>query len=97
MRPHGPRFWTTALWPWRRRVVTGLRYEPCFKGLRLPRSALVYRQKQRKGSGTAREPSGGILFHWRELDRQVRVRGTVTELPDDESAPTFILVLLAVS
>ena len=42
-----------------------------------------------KGQALRANPRAELLFHWRELDRQVRVRGTVTELPDDESDSYF--------
>ena len=42
-----------------------------------------------KGRALRANPRAELLFHWRELDRQIRVRGTVTELPDDESDAYF--------
>ena len=42
-----------------------------------------------KGEALRVNPRAELLFHWRELDRQVRVRGTVTELSDDESDAYF--------
>ena len=42
-----------------------------------------------KGQALRANPRAELLFHWRELDRQVRVRGTVTELSDDESDAYF--------
>ena len=42
-----------------------------------------------KGQSLRANPRAELLFHWRELDRQVRVRGIVTELSDDESDAYF--------
>ena len=42
-----------------------------------------------KGRALRANPRAELLVHWRELDRQIRVRGTVTELPDDESDAYF--------
>lgn len=42
-----------------------------------------------KGSALAGNPRAELLFHWRELDRQVRVRGSVTELSEAETDAYF--------
>lgn len=39
------------------------------------------RYSTRKGSDLAHNPRGALLFHWRELSRQVRIEGPVTRLP----------------
>jgi pyridoxamine 5'-phosphate oxidase len=38
-----------------------------------------------KGCDLAANPRAGLLFHWIELERQVRVEGRVEKLPDAES------------
>ena len=42
-----------------------------------------------KGQALRANPQAELLFHWRELDRQVRVRGSVIELADEESDAYF--------
>jgi pyridoxamine 5'-phosphate oxidase len=39
-----------------------------------------------KGSDLDANPRAALVFHWRELERQVRVVGSVTRLDDDEAA-----------
>jgi pyridoxamine 5'-phosphate oxidase len=39
----------------------------------------------RKGQDLAVNPRAALLFHWVELERQVRIEGTVTRLPADQS------------
>src|SRR5690606_10804852 len=39
----------------------------------------------RKGQALAHEPRCALLFYWRPLDRQVRVRGTATLVTDEEA------------
>lgn len=39
----------------------------------------------RKGNELATNPRAALLFFWRELERQVRIEGTVVRVPDDES------------
>ena len=42
----------------------------------------------RKGRELAANPHAAVLFHWRELQRQVRAEGTVERLPT-ETADTY--------
>ncbi len=42
-----------------------------------------------KGSQLAGHPVAALVFYWRELDRQVRVRGRVERVTDDESDEYF--------
>jgi pyridoxamine 5'-phosphate oxidase len=43
-------------------------------------------RESRKGRDLAANPRAAAVFHWASLDRQVRLSGTVTPLPDEESA-----------
>jgi pyridoxamine 5'-phosphate oxidase len=43
-------------------------------------------RESRKGRDLAANPRAAAVFHWAPLDRQVRLAGTVTTLPDEESA-----------
>ena len=43
----------------------------------------------RKGRELAIHPHAALLFHWVELERQVRVEGRVAKLPDAESDAYF--------
>jgi pyridoxamine 5'-phosphate oxidase len=45
--------------------------------------------RSEKGQALAENPQAELLFHWRELDRQVRVRGDVTRVSDSESDAYF--------
>ena len=45
--------------------------------------------RNEKGQALANNPQAELLFHWRELDRQVRVRGDVTRLSEEESDAYF--------
>ena len=45
--------------------------------------------RSEKGQALANNPQAELLFHWRELDRQVRVRGDVTRLSEEESDAYF--------
>ena len=45
--------------------------------------------RSEKGQALANNPQAELLFHWRELDRQVRVRGAVTRLSEAESDAYF--------
>ena len=45
--------------------------------------------RSEKGQALANNPQAELLFHWRELDRQVRVRGDVTRLSDAEADAYF--------
>jgi pyridoxamine 5'-phosphate oxidase len=42
-------------------------------------------RESRKGLELAGNPRAAAVFHWWELGRQVRVEGTVEEVPDDET------------
>ena len=42
-----------------------------------------------KGAQLAGEPRGALVIYWRELDRQVRVRGEVERLGDEQSDAYF--------
>jgi pyridoxamine 5'-phosphate oxidase len=46
-------------------------------------------RRSRKGRQLAENPWGGLVFLWKELDRQVSVTGPVEPLPDDESDAYF--------
>jgi pyridoxamine 5'-phosphate oxidase len=41
--------------------------------------------ESRKGEELAANPQAALLFHWRELERQVRIEGTVERVAADES------------
>ena len=45
--------------------------------------------ESRKGGELEANPRAGLLFHWAELGRQVRVEGAVERLPDEESDRYF--------
>lgn len=45
--------------------------------------------ESRKGRDLAENPRACLLFPWHEIRRQVRVEGTVTRLPREESAAYF--------
>jgi pyridoxamine 5'-phosphate oxidase len=42
-----------------------------------------------KGRELAENPNASLLFHWRELERQVRISGTVTRLSQGDSKAYF--------
>src|SRR5205085_6319862 len=42
-----------------------------------------------KGRELAANPKAGLLFHWKSLRRQVRIRGTVTPVTDAEADAYF--------
>jgi pyridoxamine 5'-phosphate oxidase len=42
-----------------------------------------------KGRELERDPRAALVFHWNELERQVRVRGKVERMPREESASYF--------
>jgi pyridoxamine 5'-phosphate oxidase len=44
-----------------------------------------------KGCELERDPRAALVFHWNELERQVRVRGKVERMPFEESARYFAL------
>lgn len=45
--------------------------------------------ESRKGEELARRPQAALLFHWVELERQVRIEGTVTRVTPEESDRYF--------
>jgi pyridoxamine 5'-phosphate oxidase len=45
--------------------------------------------ESRKGAELAQRPQAAMLFHWVELERQVRVEGTVTRVAPEESDRYF--------
>jgi len=45
--------------------------------------------ESRKGAELARRPQAALLFHWVELERQVRIEGTVTQVTPEESDRYF--------
>lgn len=46
-------------------------------------------RRSEKGKALSANPQAELLFHWRELDRQVRIRGRVIELSSDQSDDYF--------
>jgi pyridoxamine 5'-phosphate oxidase len=45
--------------------------------------------RSRKGIDLDSHPHAALLFYWKELERQVRITGEVTEVPSDEAAAYF--------
>jgi pyridoxamine 5'-phosphate oxidase len=45
--------------------------------------------ESRKGGELAANPRAALLFHWRELGRQVRIEGTVERVSDAEAGEYF--------
>lgn len=45
--------------------------------------------ESRKGSELSENPRAALLFHWKELGRQVRIEGGVERVPPAESAEYF--------
>ncbi len=45
--------------------------------------------ESRKGRDLAQRPEAALLFFWRELERQVRIEGTVSRVGDAESTAYF--------
>src|SRR6266851_303371 len=41
--------------------------------------------ESRKGQELAHNPQAALVFYWADLERQVRVAGSVSKLPPDES------------
>jgi pyridoxamine 5'-phosphate oxidase len=51
-----------------------------------PRGFVFYTNKQsRKGGELGANPRAALLFHWKSLQRQVRVEGTVEDVTDAEA------------
>lgn len=44
----------------------------------------------RKGAEMAENPAAALLFCWLELERQVRIEGTISKIPAEESLAYFI-------
>lgn len=42
-----------------------------------------------KGNEIAQNPLASLLFHWPELDRQIRIEGNISKTPYEESAAYF--------
>lgn len=45
--------------------------------------------ESRKGNELRQNPQAGLCFHWKSLRRQVRVEGSVTQLPEDDADAYF--------
>jgi pyridoxamine 5'-phosphate oxidase len=45
--------------------------------------------ESRKGREILENPNGALVFHWRELERQVCVRGEITKAPREETEAYF--------
>lgn len=45
--------------------------------------------RSRKGRDLAARPAAALVFFWQELERQVRIRGTVVRLSSEESAAYY--------
>ena len=45
--------------------------------------------RSQKGQELAANPQAALLFHWRDLSRQIRVQGTVERLPTDGAESYF--------
>ncbi len=45
--------------------------------------------RSRKGADLAANPRAALVFHWTELERQVRVQGSVSRIDRDEAAAYF--------
>ena len=46
--------------------------------------------ESRKGNELKKNPSASLLFFWKELERQVRIEGTVTKTTEEKSAEYFL-------
>jgi pyridoxamine 5'-phosphate oxidase len=46
-------------------------------------------RKSRKGRELAERPDAAVVFFWRELERQITIRGIVSEMPREEVAEYF--------
>lgn len=44
----------------------------------------------RKGRELASNPKAALLFHWVELERQVRIEGCIEKVPDEESDAYYV-------
>jgi pyridoxamine 5'-phosphate oxidase len=47
--------------------------------------------RSRKGRELAQNPRAALLFHWRDLSRQVRVHGAVRPLPAEDAEKYFLM------
>jgi pyridoxamine 5'-phosphate oxidase len=61
------------------------------KGLRGEDGSVVFftNYESRKGGALAAHPRAALVFHWDALDRQVRIEGSVSRVPDAESDAYF--------
>src|SRR5260370_24392447 len=59
------------------------------KGLDERGFAFYTNAESQKGVELAENPRAAMCFHWKSLQRQVRVEGTVTELPAAEAGEDF--------
>jgi pyridoxamine 5'-phosphate oxidase len=59
------------------------------RGLDARGFAFYTHRTSRKGTELAANPRAALVFLWKELDRQVSVRGRVELVPDDESDAYF--------
>ena len=46
--------------------------------------------RSRKGDELGNNPRAAIVFHWKELERQVRIEGTAEKTPEEESEEYFL-------
>jgi len=60
-----------------------------FKGMREGALRLVTNYESRKGAELARNPHAALVFHWRLLERQVRMEGRVERASAAESDEYF--------
>jgi pyridoxamine 5'-phosphate oxidase len=47
--------------------------------------------RSRKGQELAQNPRAELLFHWRDLSRQVRVQGSVARMPPEDAEKYFLM------
>jgi len=59
------------------------------KGLEAGAFIFFTNYDSRKGKELAANPQAALVFYWDELERQVRVQGTVERLPEEESTAYF--------
>jgi pyridoxamine 5'-phosphate oxidase len=59
------------------------------KGYRRRRFRVLQPHRQPKGRELAANPKAALLFHWKSLRRQVRIRGNVTPVTEAEADAYF--------
>jgi pyridoxamine 5'-phosphate oxidase len=59
------------------------------RGLDARGFAFYTHRESEKGVDLRENPRAALVFHWREVMRQVRVTGPVSSVPDDEAATYF--------